>query len=138
MRSLAYILLAILAGCGSATESTAPEASDAEIAAMKFAKIEWDNAWQGRCSQHRLDWLAPGVEYGLLDDFAQRLGRRELANYERFNDTRKFCGTDERWGQTCDVNVKRKALHEIGKLADFADFACKRMVCTEQSVCDKP
>lgn len=108
------------------------------MAAMKIARVEWSNAWGGRCSQHRLDWLAPGVENDLLDDFSQKLAPHARADYDRLNDIPKFCGTEERWGQTCDVNVKRTALYQIGKLADYADFACERMVCTEQSVCDKP
>jgi hypothetical protein len=131
-------MVAILAGCGSSTASTAPTANEAEIASMKLATVEWDGVWKGQCSRHRLDWLAPGVESDLLDDFGQTLDPRAHSRYDRLDDPPKFCGTDERWGQSCDVSVKRRALREMGMLADFAKFACARVVCTEQSDCDRP
>jgi hypothetical protein len=131
-------MVAILGGCGSPTASTAPTANEAEIASVKLARVEWDNAWKGRCLRHRLDWLAPGVESDLLDDFGQKLDPRAYPRYDRLNDIPKFCGADERWGQSCDVNVKRRALHKMGLLADFAEFACDRMICIGQSDCHKP
>lgn len=135
MRSLVCFIVAVLAGCGSTTAPLPPQASEAETAGMKLAAVEWDTAWKGQCSRHRLDWFAPGSESDLIDDFAQTLDSSARSKYDRVNDIPKFCGTGERWGQSCDVNVKRLALYETGKLVDFAKFACVRVACTEQSVC---
>jgi hypothetical protein len=99
----------------------------------------WSRLLSAQCPSHRIyQWISPGVESALLDDFADKLPRRQSSTYERLANIDRVCGVANRTGQSCDVSVKRHALRQMGLLGSFAQFACARAVCTDFSDCDAP
>src|SRR3954469_18321241 len=74
----------------------------------------WLRLLSARCPSHKIsEWISPGVESDLLDDFAGKLPHRRSLTYVRLANVAKVCGVADRWGQSCDVNVKRHALREM-------------------------
>ena len=99
----------------------------------------WSRLLSARCPSHHIyEWISPGVESDLLDGFAAKLPLRQSLTYVRLANVNKVCGVADRWGQSCDVNVKRHALRDMRLLGSFAGFACARAVCTDFSDCEVP
>ena len=100
---------------------------------------EWSRLLSAQCPSHKIyEWISPGVESDLLDDFAARLPHKQSLAYVRLANVNKVCSVADRMGQSCDVNAKRHTLIEMGLLGGFARFACSKVVCTDFSDCDAP
>jgi hypothetical protein len=99
----------------------------------------WSRLLQAQCPSHKIyQWISPGVESDLLDEFAAKLPHKQSVTYVGLANVNRVCGVADRWGQSCDVTVKRHALREMGLLGRFAGFACSRAICTDFSECYVP
>src|SRR4051794_7006317 len=99
----------------------------------------WAKSLSARCPGHNIyEWIAPGAESDLIDSYAAKLPRRQSQSYRRLAEVGRVCGAADRWGQSCDVIVKRHTLRQMGLLGSFAGFACSRAVCTDVSDCHVP
>ena len=99
----------------------------------------WTSALDARCPSHRIaEWMSPGVEVDLLDTYVATLSKERRRMFQRIANVPKVCNAFFRFGQSCDVNVKRHGVRKLMLLGQFADFACSKAVCTEASDCDPP